>query len=758
MAGNIRIPMPDRSDTLYIAAMGYYEASYAGSDLIKLSTVTLQTLIQDLEMVEIIGRTDLTERMIPYQVQRLAESEITFQQSPNAADALAATPGVFVQKSQMGGGSPIIRGFEANRVLLVVDGVRMNNIIYRSGHLQNAITVDAQSLEQMEVIFGPGSLMYGSDALGGVVHFRTKSPKVGVEKGTLDLNASMRYASASRQKTAHVDFGVGGKGFGYWGGLTFSDFGDLRTGRRYSEKYPEYGKRLFYVDTEGTVDRVLENDQTNLQIGTGYQQFDMIHKLKWAPSLYSNHTLNFQLSTSSDIPRYDQLTDVGGNPSDLTYAEWYYGPQDRLLLSSRHQFLRKTSFYDKSLVIASYQKVGEDRINRRFGSDRRSFQLEEVDVLSLTVDLNKQIAPSIYLSYGGSYDWNDLNSQAYAENRAVTIQYDDELTRYPDNDANMQSGGIYANGRASVSEQWTIHGGVRLSHVITRIQYNRGLVDWPERFITGINNPNTALTWGLGVDFRPSEAWQIKGQLGSAFRAPNVDDLAKIRIKGGSASVPNPDLKPEHAIQSEVSLAYHSSQPNGQLSFQVTGFYTQLEDAIVQMPYPLPNGDSMLLHDGESFSTVGNLNAEKGKMWGFMLQAMVPLARHLKAAASFNVIKGKTFDLEGTSTPMAHLPPTYGQVLLTHTKGPIKLEGIVRFNGAKKLEDYSNNSADNIEKATPEGTLAWTTYNVYGAYDFNETFSVQLAVENILDIHYRPFASGVSAPGRNISVSLRAAI
>ena len=738
--------------------MGYYESKYASPELIRLSSVTMQPLMQDLEVVEVIGRTDLTERMIPYQVQRLAESEMTFQQSPNAADALAATPGVFVQKSQMGGGSPIIRGFEANRVLLVVDGVRMNNIIYRSGHLQNAITVDAQGLEQLEVIFGPGSLMYGSDALGGVVHFRTKSPQVGVEAGTFDLNASMRYASASRQKTAHVDFGVGGKKLGYWGSATYSDFGDLRTGRQYSEKYPEYGKRLYYVDIEGTVDKVLENDETNLQIGTGYEQFDMIHKLKWAPSLYSNHTLNFQLSTSSDIPRYDQLTESGDDPSDLTFAEWYYGPQDRWLLSSRHQFLRKTSLYDKALVLASYQKVGEDRINRRYGSDRRSFQLEEVDVWSLTVDLNKRIAPLLHLSYGGSYHWNDLNSVAFAENRAATIQYDDELTRYPDKDAHMHSGGVYANARASITEQWTLHGGVRLSHVNTRIQYNSGLVDWPERFLAGINNNNTALTWGLGVDFRPSEAWQIKGQVGSAFRAPNVDDLAKIRIKGGTASVPNPDLQPERAVQSEITLAYHKDQTHGQLSLQVTGFYTLLEDAIVQLSYPLPNGDSVLLHDGELFSTVGNLNAEEGKMWGVMLQAAFPIARHLKAAASFNVIKGKTLDLEGTSTPMAHIPPTYGQILLTHTKGPLKLEGIVRFNGAKKLEDYSNNSADNVEKATPEGTLAWTTYNVYGAYDINETFSVQLAIENILDIHYRPFASGVSAPGRNISVSLRAAI
>ncbi|NJN34367.1 MAG: TonB-dependent receptor plug domain-containing protein [Saprospiraceae bacterium] len=75
-----------------------------------------------------------------------------------------------------------MRGFEASRVLLVVDGVRMNNLIYRSGHLQNAITVDQNMLDRVEVLFGTASTVYGSDALGGVVHFFTKKPLLNAQK------------------------------------------------------------------------------------------------------------------------------------------------------------------------------------------------------------------------------------------------------------------------------------------------------------------------------------------------------------------------------------------------------------------------------------------------------------------------------------------------------------------------------------------------------------------------------------------------
>ncbi|MBL0100003.1 MAG: TonB-dependent receptor plug domain-containing protein [Saprospiraceae bacterium] len=112
----------------------------------------------------------------------LIKKEYILQQSPmNIADLLVSTGDVFVQKSQQGGGSPVLRGFEASRVLLVVDGVRLNNIIYRAGHLQNSITLDPSVLERVEILNGSGSTIYGSDALGGVIHFKTRNPMLSWE-------------------------------------------------------------------------------------------------------------------------------------------------------------------------------------------------------------------------------------------------------------------------------------------------------------------------------------------------------------------------------------------------------------------------------------------------------------------------------------------------------------------------------------------------------------------------------------------------
>ena len=129
-----------------------------------------------------ISKSRVKKSRVAEKIEVITKKEIEFLAPQTTADLLAATPGVRVQKSQGGGGSPVIRGFEANRVLLVMDNVRMNNAIYRSGHLQNAITVDPQSLERTEVIFGPSSVIYGSDALGGIVHFYTKNPKINNKK------------------------------------------------------------------------------------------------------------------------------------------------------------------------------------------------------------------------------------------------------------------------------------------------------------------------------------------------------------------------------------------------------------------------------------------------------------------------------------------------------------------------------------------------------------------------------------------------
>jgi len=203
------------NDTIYFQHISYKMEQFTLADLQKMNYV-VGLINKDEELVEVVvsvGKIRESLDEVTNKVNIIKSEVVALQNPQNSADMLEATGNVYVQKSQMGGGSPVIRGFEANKVLLVVDGVRMNNAIYRGGHLQSAITIDNAILDRTEVVFGPGSVIYGSDALGGVMHFMTKKPPLATGSNSTAFNGSamLRYNSANNEKTGHLDFALGGK-------------------------------------------------------------------------------------------------------------------------------------------------------------------------------------------------------------------------------------------------------------------------------------------------------------------------------------------------------------------------------------------------------------------------------------------------------------------------------------------------------------------------------------------------------------------
>lgn len=248
------------------------------------------------------------KKNIAQKIDVISSKTIAKVNAQNTGDLLIATGNVFVQKSQQGGSSPVIRGFEASRVLLVVDGIRLNNAIYRAGHLQNAITVDQNMLESVEVMQGPSSTIYGSDALGGVVSFRSKSPKLSAT-GQLKTTgtAFVRYSSANKEKTGHVNVSLGGKKFGWLQAYNYSNFGDMKMGTHYPNKYSNFGRRDSVIRNIDGIDYVTGNNDSRVQEFSGYKQWDITQKLLFKQNEKVSHTLNFQLSNSSDVPRYDRL-------------------------------------------------------------------------------------------------------------------------------------------------------------------------------------------------------------------------------------------------------------------------------------------------------------------------------------------------------------------------------------------------------------------------------------------------------------------
>ncbi len=730
----------------------------------KVFRVMMHPLKTQLDSIVIVGRRNLSSDEQAFELNHVSYKEISLAQPPTPLEALELNGELYVQRSQMGGGSPIVRGFEANKLLLVVDGVRMNNAIYRNGHLHNAITVDEAILEQVEVIHGPGSIIYGSDALGGVIHFRTRELKLPGKRGEGEFHfkpaASLRYASANGEKTIHWNFEYGNKHWAALSSFTFSDFGHLRSGANRPDAYPDFGKRLFYATRQGREDVMLRNDNENLQIGTAYRQWDFLQKWLLQISKDIQVTFNVQMSTSSDVPRYDQLAAFRSDDT-LKFAEWYYGPQFRFLSSMRLEHTQESSLYDKLTLITAYQNIREDRISRRFGNPLRIFNGENVDVYSATLDFEKRVGEGKkhLLQYGLEGNYNSVSSVAYNRNISSGELSSSEPTRYPSGGSSMSFGGAYLFYQYKVPEAGLrFHAGVRFTQTYLNAAFDiTDPIEWPESYYDGVNSYNSAFTWALGGNWRaPEKGWGVRALIATAFRAANIDDFGKVRPNSGNVLVPNADLVPEEALTAEITLSKRIKLPgiseDRVVSLNGTFFYTWLTDAVLRKNGSLL-GDTLLRMGGELLRIQKNVNAGKAFIWGWSANADAQLLPFFALEGRLSYTKGRERTDE-LLLPLAHIPPLYGQFGLRLSNERLTARAFFLFNSAKPLSEYALNSSDNEEEATPDGTPAWQTINFQFSYALQSQWRINLALENITDLHYRPFSSGVSAPGRNLKVSL----
>ncbi len=727
-------------------------------------TITLRDSSTNMPVVNleefVISASKFEEKKsdIPFRIETISHKQIEMLNPQTSADVLQMSGNIMVQKSQMGGGSPVIRGFEANKILLVVDGVRMNNAIYRSGHLQNVITIDNAILERTEIVFGPASVIYGSDALGGVMHFYTKNPILagndtsvyGERSRTVNsnLNAYVRYSSANSERTNHFDFQFGFNKIGFLTSITHSNFGDLRMGSSRKPEYPGSGKVLSYAGRIDGKDTMLINDNPNIHKPTGYSQDNFVQKILYRPDANLTLALNIQYSTSTNIPRFDMLNDTlqGGG---LKYAEWNYGPQKRLLTSIRADLITKSKLFDKSNLVLAYQKIDEDRITRKFGDDYSINREEDVKVYSLNIDFIKKINVFHNLQYGLEAAHNDVISTAFSEN-IVDNTIGLATTRYPDGGSAMQVYAGYLNYRWHVSKKSIVNTGVR---------YSRALLHSDFRDTTFYKLPyneidiNTgSLTGSVSFVYHPADKWQVGLLASTGFRSPNVDDYGKMFAKNDFVTIPNANLKPEYIYNGEMNISKVFSE---RIKVNASVFYTRLTDAIVMKAVDVNENDS-LEYEGEILKIQANTNAEEAFIYGAYAGITADINKNLLFESTLNYTFGRNIT---DNTPLSHIPPVFGRSGITYNYKKINTSIYAHYNGWKHKKDYGSSTEDNLSEATADGTPSWYTLNFTSSYKLQlsteNLLYLQFAIENILDRHYKPFASGISAPGRNFILALR---
>lgn len=704
---------------------------------------TVITATDTLDVIVYSGKFAEQSKRIAQTIKVIRDrAALTLQ--PNTADVLSNTGSVFVQKSQQGGGSPVIRGFEASRIVLMVDGVRMNNAIFRAGHLQNIITVDNSILSRIEVIYGPSSTLYGSDALGGVVNLFTREPVLSGGKTDASANVLLRYVTANEELKLHADFNVGGKKWASFTSVTYASFGDVRQGRNRRAAYPGFGLKPFTATRIGNRDTALLNPDPEKQAPSGYKQWDILQKIVFQPKAHTRHLLNLQLSGSGDVPRYDRLSESSaGLPA---FAEWYYGPQVRNLAAYAFDAGMLKGFFRELRLNASFQDIEESRINRRFRNDNKNFNWERLQVFGFNVDAKRYAGKNEFHLGAESY-YNVVRSTAQRRN-IVTGLVSPLQTRYSDGPTSMASNALYLQHTFKFNDSWTLNDGIRLNQVALRAEFrDTSLLHLP---FTSAGQDNIAVTGNLGLIYANASRFRMAVLLSSGFRSPNVDDLTKVfDTRVGAVIVPNPAIKPEYTYNAEISAAGQGKV----LSAGGSVFYTLFRNVLVVDRFSF-NGSDSIPYQGVNSAVFAMLNKARGYLYGFSANASVIVFPKTSLDGVVTYTYGR-YRANETEVPLDHVPPAFGRVGLKHSRAKWQAELFGLFNGWKRIADYSPSGEDNPQYATPEGMPSWFTLNARLAVQAGKLFHVQLALENIFDRNYRYFASGISAPGRSLSLSLR---
>ncbi|MFN6091211.1 MAG: TonB-dependent receptor plug domain-containing protein [Bacteroidota bacterium] len=666
----------------------------------------------------------------------------------NSADLLSKQ-GLQVQMSQQGGGSPTLRGFEASRILLVIDGVRMNNLIYRAGHLQDIIKTDVNLLDRVEILYGPSSTIYGSDALGGVIHLRTKKPMFSSStKKDTHVSFLSKYSSANNGITNHVDFNFGSNKFALLTSVSFNQFGDLQGGKNRNPFYDSnYGERPYYIATNNGIDSIIKNDNRFLQVGTAYNQVDFIQKVSFKQDIYTTHDFNFQYSTTNNVLRYDRLTDVNSTGS-LKFAEWYYGPQTRLMAAYTLNNYNNNRFMQNFHLNISYQSLQESRHNRSYKSEILNNRIENVNVIGYDIYAQHESEKSkLLLGFDGQL--NSLKSTANAFNIINGIRSPLD-TRYPDGDNLMNNFGLYVSHSYKLSRKTNISEGARLGYSALRST----LVDTALLFnlpYTSIEQTTPVYSVSFGIIHRPSISNKLSFTIATGFRVPNVDDLSKIfGSSEGNVIVPNKELKPEQTINYEIGYTQFFGSKT---SLENYVYYTSIKDIAVVDKFTF-NGQDSIVYDGSLSQVLANQNKNKGFIYGASSNITTDLNDYFNLQCGFNYTYGR-LKTDSVDSPLDHIPPFIARLALSYKKDKVKALFYSNYNAAKKLKDYFLNGEDNEQYATPDGMPAWITLNISASYKIQRNIDFNFIVENILDTQYRVFASGMNAAGRNFILSLR---
>lgn len=663
------------------------------------------------------------ELRTPYTFQTLDQTDLLQTGSRTLPEALRYTPGVMIQKTAHGHGSPFIRGFTGRRNLMMIDGIRLNNSTFRSGPIQYWNTIDSLSIDRLEVIKSQGSVLYGSDAIGGTVNVFTKSADFRGEADGSSFHhgrSLYRLDSNSVSHTGRLELTTGDGGA--WGlhlGATYRDFGDIR-------------------DSE--VGRMPK---------TGYDEFDYDLRLDVALSSTATLAVAHQSVKQDDVWRSHRT---------VFFEPWHgtsLGSPDLARVYDQERTLSYLRLADQDRVGAvrgytltfSFQQADEDFSRTRLSgvNTRMEFDRTEVDTFGATLGMESALGGGT-LVYGVDYyrDSVDSSRRDLRTDPAGNVVSDTLQVQGPvGDDATYDLLGLYVQHRLPVNNDLEMTLGGRYTYAAADI----GVLDDGAGIPISADRSWDKATFQLRATYRIDERISLYGGASQAFRAPNVADLSSLKssrtneIATGSLSVDSEDY-----ITYEIGTRFRSNN----LSLNASVFYTDMDGAITSRPIGTVAGS------GEVISAP--TNGASGHLWGGEIEGAWLLTDSLTTRGFLAYVDGEADAFPGNSLtpvrePVSRLMP-FTSSLELRWQMPRSLWWLAtRVTAVARGGRLSSSDRSDTSRIPPSGTPGYLHVMINGGYQVSEQFEMFVTLDNVTDIDYRVHGSGVNEPGINAIVS-----
>jgi outer membrane receptor protein involved in Fe transport len=607
-------------------------------------------------------------------------------------DALANANGVHLQQTTPGQGAAIIRGQKGSAILHLVDGVRLNNAIFRSAPTQYFALVPSSAVDRVEVLRGTPASLYGSDAIGGVVQVVTRKPSF----DSPELNSGGEiFASANSAEQALTLGGTidaGTDTLATSASIEIADIGDRRIGGGERIKPSGYTSRAARFIVMGT------------------------------PDDHRSWSVDLQHYEQPKTPRTDELV-PGFGQTEPSSSEFWFRPNKRSFVHADYESHDGVLGLDWNVDIA-WQRIDDDRQSRDYLAPDRTLEKNRSDLYGLTFSGSKLTDRGSWIA-GFDFYHDEVFSSRVSEDVA-TGQRTDVTSRFPDG-SSMQLMSTYGNGTWSMGRH-ALTAGLRLSDVRTRLPSSQV--------------HNTEVSGDIGWVFDIVDAWQFTGNIGYGFRAPNVFDLGTLGNRPGNRfNIPNSDLESERVVHGDVGIRYRNTVADFELSVYTMRYRDRITS--VSTGDVTPSGRDVTQSVNAASSDVNGIEAavraELGESW--MLNANLAYTRGEQQVAG------------SSEEPGDRIPPLSGFISLEFA--PESAFGFEAWAAMAAAQDRLSARDIRDSRIDPTGTSGWTSVGVRGTWQPSDAWLVSLEVSNALDARYRVHGSGIDAVGRNVSGSIR---